>query len=549
MNKIRRNWLGRGSVMALVAAGLIGLGACSGSDGLSQAEEDALRAEVAAAEAAKRRAEAAQAEAERQRRAEEQRRQQEEQGRREAEAERDAAEEERDEAQQTLDRFVAFEIVEAIPDEAPTSTVPTVTGILSYNEPVLATATGATFTSTSTGSSAGWFTTTRSGSSEQRRDHVEIFSNVEAPTREDIRDYSARTSAPRGVTTALPWTGVTYDAQGRPSGHIDITDALAGKIAESSQFPRPSTQRQGEKKTFTVTDRGPNQDEKDAAVLAYETARDDGDPATNYDTSLPDYRLPVRSDRYPERYSTEFSGTLQGAPGTFRCAGATAGGTCTVDIAGPNDYIFAVTGGAEWQFIPSSATSKVIIPDGEYFWFGWWMREPIETLPNATDAVFDYAANYGGENQVTAFAAATGPATYEGAAIGFYGVYDIEAAEDDRSRAGRFQAKATLTADFDDATNVGTISGSITDFDTEPTWEVTLKSQTITAGGLVAAAADTVSWSIRGLPRDGGQWEAAFYSNFENPAANSQPTGVAGAFTAQYGDHHKMVGAFGAERD
>ena len=77
---------------------------------------------------------------------------------------------------------------------------------------------------------------------------------------------------------------------------------------------------------------------------------------------------------------------------------------------------------------------------------------------------------------------------------------------------------------------------------------MTLKSQTISSGA-VAAAADTVSWTISGLPRDGGHWEAKFYSNFEAPADTAQPTGVAGAFTAQYGEHRKTVGAFGAERD
>ena len=249
-------------------------------------------------------------------------------------------------------------------------------------------------------------------------------------------------------------------------------------------------------------------------------------------------------NRYPERYSIDIPGTLQGAPGTFRCAGTASDGSCTVDISGPNNYVFANGTGVEWQFIPTSATSKVIIPDGEYMWFGWWMREPFETAPNSTTAVFDFAANYGGEGPVNNVTGATGTATYEGAAIGHYAIYDIEAAEDDRSRAGRFEAKATLSANFD----ANTLSGSITEFDTEPTWSVTLKSQGINSGA-VAAAADSVSWSIRGLPRDGGQWEAQFYSNFESPAPTAQPTGVAGRFTAQYESHRRIVGAFGAERD
>ena len=561
MNKIRRSWLGRGSVMALVAAGLIGLGACSGSDdGLSQTEEEALQ--EALEEAIEDRD---QAEDERDDVIEErddaleerddarddlQEEQQENQGLQE---ERDELQEERDEAQQTLDRFVALEIVNAIPATS-ANTVPSVPSSLSYNQPVLATATGATFTSTSTGSSGGWFKTTRSGSGEQRRDFVEIFSNVEAPFREDIRDYSARTE--------IAW-GLTFDAQGRPTNHLDITTANAGTIAASSRFPRPSTQRQGEIEMFTVTDRGPSEAQKQAArdaktahdaeiaTLRADNIDDSTQDLTPYNTSQPDYRLAVRTDRYPERYSIDFSGMLQGAPGTFRCAGTGvddgSGGSCTVDLSGPNNYVFANGTDVEWQFIPTSATSKVIIPDAEYMWFGWWKREPIETTPNADDAVYNYAANYGGTNEVPNVTGATGSATYEGAAIGYYGFYDIEAAEDDRSRSGRFQAKATLTADFD-ATGEGTLSGSITEFDTEPTWSVTLKSQSISSGA-VAAADDTVSWSIRGLPRDGGQWEARFYSNFESPAATAQPTGVAGAFTAQYGDHRKMIGAFGAERD
>ena len=556
MNKIRRSWLGRGSVMALVAAGLIGLGACSGSDdGLSQAQEEALqeRLDQTLEDLDDLEDERDDAIEERDDALEErddarddlQGEQQENQGLQE---ERDDLQEERDEAQQTLDRFVALEIVNAIPATS-ANTVPSVPSSLSYNQPVLATATGATFTSTSTGSSGGWFKTTRSGSGEQRRDFVEIFSNVEAPFREDIRDYSGRTE--------IAW-GLIFDAQGRPTNHLDITTANAGTIAASSRFPRPSTQRQGEIEMFTVTDRGPTQAQKNEAntrKTEVDGLNSDNNPANDVvfadDPLYDDYRLPVRTDRYPERYSIDISGSLQGAPGTFRCAGTTetggSGGSCTVDLSGPNNYVFANGNGVEWQFIPTSATSKVSIPDGEYMWFGWWQRKPIETLPNAGNAVFDYAANYGGTNEVTNIADATGSATYEGAAIGYYGFYDIEAAEDDRSRSGRFQAKAALIADFD-ATGQGTLSGSITEFDTEPTWSVTLKSQTISSGA-VEAAADTVSWSIRGLPRDGGQWEAQFYSNFESPADTAQPTGVAGAFTAQYGDHRKMIGAFGAERE
>ena len=212
MNKIRRSWLGRGSVMALVAAGLIGLGACSGSDdGLSQAQEEALqeRLDQTLEDLDDLEDERDDAIEERDDALEErddarddlQGEQQENQGLQE---DRDDLQEERDVARQKLDRFVAFEIVGEIPTTS-ANTVPSAPATLSYNEPVLATANGATFTSTSTGSSEGWFTTTRSGSGEQRRDFVEIFSNVERPIREDFRDHSLGSL-------------LTYDDSGRVLG-------------------------------------------------------------------------------------------------------------------------------------------------------------------------------------------------------------------------------------------------------------------------------------------------------------------------------------------
>ena len=159
---------------------------------------------------------------------------------------------------------------------------------------------------------------------------------MEIPIREDIRDYSAREAdeVPRGVTTLLPWN-LTFDEQGRPTNHLDITTANAGTIATSSRFPRPSTQRQGEIETFTVTDQGPSEDteEQDANVMqrrksmmrniAVLTLPDNIDDSTlqdltPYNTSQPDYRLAVRNTvRYPERYSIDISGIgmLQGAPG------------------------------------------------------------------------------------------------------------------------------------------------------------------------------------------------------------------------------------------
>ena len=72
-----------------------------------------------------------------------------------------------------------------------------------------------------------------------------------------------------------------------------------------------------------MTDRGPNQAQKDAAIAEkarIDALNSDADPANNEvfdasNTHYENYRLAVRNtDRYPERYSVDISGTLQGAP-------------------------------------------------------------------------------------------------------------------------------------------------------------------------------------------------------------------------------------------
>ena len=365
---------------------------------------------------------------------------------------------------------------------------------------------------------------------------------MEAATREDFGDHDLG-------------SGLTYATNGRPqyldtgadtpadvaTYSIEIGDAHRA-IAASPSFPR-NTGDQIE--TITTTDRGEfwrQSDKVDAIAVCNGAAQCEADTRAKK----------VRGDSYPERFSAQVPGTLMGAPGTFLCVGSAADKTCTITYNGTQPdgshfYTFGGDGDGALRFIPSSKTSKVIIPDAEYMWFGWWSRKPLETSPTAT---FDFAANYGGTNLPGNLTTALGTATYVGAAVGQYGVYDVEAAEDDRSRTGRFVATATLNADFGDDSTTGTVSGSITNFDTEPDWSLTLKSQTISAAGAVTAAGtnDMVSWSIRGTPREGGKWEAQFHKNVAGGADSVPPEGVVGAFTAQYGPDRRLIGAFGAER-
>ena len=73
----------------------------------------------------------------------------------------------------------------------------------------------------------------------------------------------------------------------------------------------------------------------------------------------------------------------------------------------------------------------------------------------------------------------TGRATYNGVASGQYAIYQPLG---EQSSHGRFNAKATLTADFD----ADTVSGAITEFSQQPDWSLTLNSQDI-GGGVITA--------------------------------------------------------------
>ena len=528
MNEIRRNWFGRTGIMALVAAGLIGLGACSGggSDGLTQAQEEALQAELDAAEEARRRAEAAQAEAERQQREAEARRQQAETDRQAAEAERQRLEEEAEERRKA---DAAAATRRAIVGLNAGSTLTLGVGTIRYGAPGPLTTPTGPFTTT-TGRSGQWSTTTHSASTGQMRDFVELYSDVEAPTSVPFKD-----SVYNPGDAVVNAEGMVLSA-GFDLGTANRPDVASGSFDRTSAPP----------KSFDMMDRGfDDQAAKDTAITncAADTAceaRVRGIPVRN-------------TDRHPYRWTAEAGGTLGGASGTFRCgeAASTADTSCTVQNTG-GGFVFA----GPWRFVPSSGTVGVRVNDSEYMWFGWWARQTVEHeegTPADVHPTDDWAFGVGhGGNAVTTFAGATGPATYQGPAAGRYAVFEPATGE---SSHGSFTASATLNANFGNATDEGTISGTITGFSNDPDWSLALKEGTI-GSGVVAVETDGVTWTINGVPDDSGQWEADFYSNLPTDTAGLaqvQPHGVAGTFAAQYdgsgvGPTAAMIGAFGAHR-
>ncbi|MCY3793668.1 MAG: hypothetical protein OXG51_04760, partial [Gammaproteobacteria bacterium] len=121
----------------------------------------------------------------------------------------------------------------------------------------------------------------------------------------------------------------------------------------------------------------------------------------------------------------------------------------------------------------------------------------------------------------------------------------------DTAHGGHFTAKAELTANFDTNMMNGSISGfRIGDDGMGPNWAVTLSPAAIVEAGSVARlAADAdpnVTWAVGSSEADAaGGWEAQL-SNSGSSRNDNLPTGVAGAFNAEFGGQGRMLGAFGA---
>ena len=585
----------RFTLAVLLGVVLIAAGACSGGgddERIAELETDLEASEEARQEAAREAAEA------------ERLRQEEETARLEAEAEaqqaeREAAEAEADAAEAErlrLEEEVARQAAEAarqrleneaeerrqadaaerartaidghVNRDAPGELT---VGAIEYGEPAPVTNPAGPF-STSTGRSGVWSTTSLTAHAEPTRDMIEIYSDVEADTREPFRTSPLNTEhvGPTGTDAVITGTNMVV-------GWVDIMNADGGddnhsRIAAAGSFPRDI----GLPKPFTLVDRG-------ITETQYDTLDSDNDGTLNEiaaasDGTVTDAELALvdvdgvtgitrqqynqysadrgfrDTDDFPLRYAYTTNGQLQGASGTYRCNGANANVECTVQNRGGS---FQFAPAAAWDFIPSSGTVQIVVPDAEYMWFGVWARQTVRhESDNHTTEIWMFEANHGG-NAVTGVGDATGTATYRGPAAGRYAVYEPDTGD---SGIGSFTASATLQADFDAATN--TVSGTITGFSNDPSWSLALKRGNVT-GGKVGVAMDGVTWTIDGIPddNDSGAWEATFYSNLPlvndqgiaDTAVDYQPHGIAGTFQAEYdpsgvGARAAVIGAFGAHR-
>jgi hypothetical protein len=263
-----------------------------------------------------------------------------------------------------------------------------------------------------------------------------------------------------------------------------------------------------------------------------------------------------------------YRGTYDGAAGTYDC---TTGTGCTFTRTEQDDGSFTavLTAGNTWNFTPDDGV-QATVEDTDYLVFGAWLTEAVDTSTSRNVVAF---AN-GADAFTTVESAPVGKATYSGPATGYYAKRNRNSAA---TAAGRFTAAATLNADFDTASDDGTISGEVTDFvilnpvdgivGSNPDWSVALQGGNddntvdiaVNTTGTTGGAADGIAWD--------GAWGANFYGD-ATAGGDPLPTGIAGVFHAQsdgstepmYEDETDnilradrgfvgVVGAFGAELD
>ena len=146
----------------------------------------------------------------------------------------------------------------------------------------------------------------------------------------------------------------------------------------------------------------------------------------------------------------------------------------------------------------------------------------------------------------------TGTATFKGTAIGKYALDNMPLG--DTLEAGHFTAAAELVADFDDATDAGTITGTIDEFmagGTERDWSVSLGMGTIDESGDAATGHITggsTVWTMGGTKgaATANGWKGDLYHD-NKPRNDGTPARVIGDFNAAHGSVAYMVGAFGAD--
>ena len=243
-------------------------------------------------------------------------------------------------------------------------------------------------------------------------------------------------------------------------------------------------------------------------------------------------------------------GTYNGAPGRYRCTGATCsskndGEGSPLDLEGT------------WRFFPDEG-AMVSVPDTDYLYYGWWLSKDKDGMPTAATAFYGYRGSPDPDSGwATAIAARAiaGSATYTGNAAGKFAMHNLA---ERTGNSGHFTADAEITMKFGAITdeNDNGVTGTIDNFrlnggSEDPNWSVTLNrsSDWAATGGITGPTSDATVWSINGAKATAsGSWSGVAYDEAPDDGSNL-PTTVLGKFYSEFDSSHRMVGAFGATKD
>ena len=256
------------------------------------------------------------------------------------------------------------------------------------------------------------------------------------------------------------------------------------------------------------------------------------------------HELNVNTDADAAAEMFQTPGTFGGASGTYTCAG-TGTQTCTSAVASGDGGVILAGTGATWTFTPDNG-AMAAIPDDSYVNFGWWLRK--------TDSGYFVHRFVGTTEQFPDFTTVAGTATYSGSAVGKYSIYDSG------PKGGHFTAKVELKVDFGSVTDVGTVSGMVSNFSdgagTDPagmdTWEVTLPEVSMDTSGLYETpstgptAAQRPVWRIDGEAGTPLSTTAQWGGILQLPDEGGTPQAAVGWFDAEYGVVGNLKGAYGA---
>ena len=235
---------------------------------------------------------------------------------------------------------------------------------------------------------------------------------------------------------------------------------------------------------------------------------------------------------------SQFSGTFDGASGTYRCV-ATGGCTVSTDDEGKFE---ALTVG-EWEFTPA-AGATVAVADSDYMTYGFWLDTTTKDgAVTSYDIVQTFATS--SLDRSTGLGSVTGTASYAGGAAGVY-VHETKKEDGslDTATSGRFTADVSLKAYFtgDPLRTDGTIDGTISDFDLEGgpanSWSVN-----VSATGIATDAGFTGNAS--GMTGNTGSLSGRFHG--AGTETTDAPPVLVGEFNANFVNGN-VAGAFGARK-